>query len=281
MSLRRPAASRKKRTCRSWFNLSGPIVRRLIRRDEPAHVRGRGSKEAEPRPAEGDLGGRGEGESAVGMPAGGASLEDARDLVAFLAQVMNRIGIVPEQPEVGCAGAHRAEPSHCLVGIGLPGRVGILRDAPHALDAGIGDQPLDHIHVRPLPRQRHGDHADAVFLADREMPVIARHRTEEADRLLVAPRRAAARHALQKREDDAIMHEREARIIADEDLVDRRAERIGKQSSRLRKPLRAAAVIARILAFLGDVVAVAGQGEHSGARGRAARETACRASCRA
>ena len=199
------------------------------------------------------------------MPPGAASVENIRDRAAVLAQVMNRIGVVPEEPEVGCTRAHGAEPSHGLVGIGLPCRIGILRDAPHSLDGGIGDQAFHGIHVGPLPRQWNGEHPDAVFLANREMPVVARHRAQKGDRPFFAPWSVAARNALQKREDDAVVHEREARVIAHEDLVDRRSERIGKQGSCLGEPLRPPAVVACILAAFGKVVAVAGQGQHAGA----------------
>ena len=47
------------------------------------------------------------------------------------------------------------------------------------------------------------DHLDAVVLTDREVPIVARARTEEL-RLRLAPRSLAVRHSVQQRAHDGI-----------------------------------------------------------------------------
>ncbi len=190
----------------------------------PAHIGRRGREERQTAAGERDFRGRGEDEGPVGMAGFLAEIENVGDLMPALGQVMDRIGIVPEQAEIGRAGLHRRQPPRDLVRIDLAARVRIFRHAPHALDRGIGGERLDRVHVRPLPGHRHGDHADAEFLADREMAVIAGDRADEGGRRRLRPGRGRAGHAFQQRPDDAIMHHRETGIVADDDAVGRRAE---------------------------------------------------------
>ena len=111
------------------------------------------------------------------------------------------VGVVPEQPEIGCRGVHLHQPADVLPRVGGTRRVGEDGHAPHALDGRVaGDEFLDEVDVGAVLEHRHRDHLDAEALADREVTVVAGRRAEELDhwllRSMAAPsrrRRAAAR----------------------------------------------------------------------------------------
>ena len=93
------------------------------------------------------------------------------------------------------------------------------------------------------------------------MPVVAWHRAQERDALLGAPRSRAAHHALEQRPGDAVVHQGETRIVTDKDLRGRRLQHRREQRARFGQALQHA-VVARVVAGLRGVVAVARQGEH-------------------
>jgi hypothetical protein len=105
---------------------------------------------------------------------------------------------------------------------------------------------------------RDGQHADAVFLAQGEMAIVAGNRGNEGR---MRPRGNGVGNALQQRPDNAVVHHREAGIVGDDDLPGRRTEGGGKQRACFGQTLQVA-VVAGVLASLGDVVAIAGQGQH-------------------
>ena len=108
------------------------------------------------------------------------------------------------------------------------------------LIAGVlGDQPLDGVHVRPVVVQRHRDHLDAEVLADREVPVVAGHRAQERDAWLLRPRPRAADGALEQRVHDRVVHQRQAGVVAEDDLCRRDAEERREQRAQLRQALEA------------------------------------------
>src|SRR5271168_3263440 len=96
--------------------------------------------------------------------------------------MMHRISIVPKKTEVRRRCLHSRQPFDNRVGINTSRWVAIFRNAPHALDGGIlGDEPLHRFHVRTILAERHRYHADAVLLADPEMPVIAGYGAQECN----------------------------------------------------------------------------------------------------
>ena len=93
---------------------------------------------------------------------------------------MDRIGIVPENPEILCRRFQSGKPSHRLVGIGIPLRVGILGHTPDSLHCRILIYVFfNQIHIRPALRHGNIDHLNAELLRYGKMPVISRNRAKE------------------------------------------------------------------------------------------------------
>lgn len=221
-------------------------------RQQPLHVGGRAAEHGDAGAGQRDLGGRGEHIGAVRVAVLGAQLDDVGDGGCFAVQVVDRVGVVPEQAEVAGGRLHPGQALDHGVGVDRAGRVAVLRYAPHALDARVvGDQMLDLVHVRAIVVQCHRDQLDAEFLADGEVAVIAGHRAEEggSGRL---PRRAVGR-ALEQCEGDAVVHQRQARIVADDDVVGADAEHRCEQLARFGDALQVAVVAAVFLVRCGVV----------------------------
>ncbi len=156
-------------------------------------------------------------------------------------QMMETIGVVPEQPEVGRGRRHRGGPPHRLGRIDRTGRIAVQGHAPDTLDRGIvAHLRLDEIEIRTVVAHRHVDHADPERRADREVAIVARHRAQERD---LAPRRTA-RHAEQRREHERVVHQFEARIAHRRDLRRRDVEQRGAELARLRQAERQPVVAA-------------------------------------
>ena len=164
---------------------------------------------------------------------------------------MNRIGVVPEQPEI-VGSAHPRKPRDRLGRIGFAGGIAVFRDAPHALDDRVAGEPLDLVHVRAGPGQRYRDHLDPVLLADLEMAVVAGRGTQKARWLtLIAPRHGAVARPGQEGIDERVMHQRQARIVRNQHLFRRRAKHRRKQPASFDQSLRAAVIVAAIGAVFG------------------------------
>ena len=73
---------------------------------EPLDIARRRREETETGAGEGDLGCRSEHEGAVGVAGLLAQFQNVGDLDGLIGQVMHRVGIVPEHPEVRRAGTH-------------------------------------------------------------------------------------------------------------------------------------------------------------------------------
>ena len=126
---------------------------------------GRGAQEGDARSREGDLGSGCEGHHAVLGPRLTSDLEDVRELVALVIEVVHAVGVVPEDTEVRRGRRHRGEPPHDLLGVGDARGVRVLRHAPDALDRVVGGcQALDLIHVGALGGHGHGDVLDAQIV---------------------------------------------------------------------------------------------------------------------
>ena len=82
---------------------------------EPGEVGGRSREERETRPCHRHLRCRGEDERPLGAARRRASLQDVRDRDTVVGQVVDGVGIVPEEPEIRCARRHRGQPADRLV----------------------------------------------------------------------------------------------------------------------------------------------------------------------
>src|SRR5271155_3391923 len=78
-------------------------------REEPLHVGGRGGEEGETGASESDFGCGGEDEGAIGIAGRGAGFEDVGQRGRLRGEMVNGVGVVPEDAEVGRAGAHGGE----------------------------------------------------------------------------------------------------------------------------------------------------------------------------
>ncbi len=148
------------------------LVPRDVRRGRP--------EEAHPCPREGDLRGGGENVGTVRVPGRSSHPDDVVRGRRLVDEGVHGVGVVPEDPEVGCRGRHLDERAGDLLGVDRSRGVGVGRDGPDALDRGIGgDELTDHVHVGAVSSERHRDHLDAERLGDREVAVVARAGREE------------------------------------------------------------------------------------------------------
>src|SRR5258707_14707228 len=91
-----------------------PELIQLVRADRPlrcaseipAQIIWRGSKERETGAGKRHLGRRGEDQGSVRVAGSLAKVEDIRDFVPVFRQMVNGIGVVPEQSEVWSTGLH-------------------------------------------------------------------------------------------------------------------------------------------------------------------------------
>ncbi len=165
------------------------------------------------------------------------------DFASSCGEVVEGVRVVPEDPEVRRRGRHRGQPAGDLLGDHRPGRVGVGRHDPDALDRRVVlDQRLDGGDVRAVVEHRHGHHLDAVRRQHREVPVVAGHRADEGDLLLVLPRPRRVDPAVQQVLHEHVVHHRQARAAAGHQLVGVDPEQLGEQLAQLAQPAQAAVV---------------------------------------
>ena len=157
-------------------------------------------------------------------------------------KLVDAVGIVPHEQEVGSRGLHLRNALDGLVGVDDAVGVRVLRHVPHALDARVLDEVFDNVHVGAVFGHRDGDELKAEALGHLEVAVIARCGAEPFDALFLAPRLFAVQQAVSVGLGDRVVHELEARIAAGEDLRGLAAEDIGEQLTRALKPLEFAVV---------------------------------------
>ena len=175
-------------------------------------------------------------------------------------QRVHRVRVVPEQPEVGGRRAHLDQPANGFPGVGHTGGVGEHRHRPHALDRRVdGDEFFDQVDVRAVLAHRDRDHLDAQGLGDGEVPVVAGRRAEELDARLVIPGPSRIHAAVQHREDDEIVHQLEAGVVAGDQVRHRDAEQLAEYGPQFGQAVQPA-VVAGVGALLVAVV-VAGQAQ--------------------
>src|ERR1700751_4251263 len=114
------------------------------------------------------------------MPVTRAKLDDVGDFDAFVGQMVNGVGVVPLEPEIGGRVLNRAQTPDYFIGIDNARRIAVLRNAPHSLDGWVlGCELLDRVHIWTIFPERYRDHPDPVVFTDFEMPVIAWHGTQK------------------------------------------------------------------------------------------------------
>ena len=146
-----------------------------------------------------------------------------------------------------------------------------------------GDARFDGVHVGPVLGHRHRDHLDAERFADREMPVVARHRTQKPDRPLLRRSRCHALPAPQSPTRSAASTTKCIRLRLELPPAitrsRRRVEHLRAECARFRNAEQAA-VVARVGAVFQPVVAAQNAIECI-ATDRAGPPRVCRASGRA
>ena len=164
-----------------------------------------------------------------GWPGHRRERHDVGGLGVLGRQVVQRVGVVPEDLEVRSGGRHRREPLGHLLGGDLAGRVGVGRHQPHALDRRVvGHQRGDRVGVGSGVGHRHRHHLDAEPLQQGEVPVVAGGRAEEAHRLLGAPGALGVDAALEPQVGQHVLHQREARGALGRELLDLEPEQLGE-----------------------------------------------------
>jgi len=134
-------------------------------------------------------------------------LEDIEETISGIINIMNSVGIVPEEAEIGCSGFEPCEGLDHLVRVGDPCWIGILRDTEHPFDGGVGfNERGHHLHIRTFVGEADRDHLNAEMLEDGEMPVIPGNRTEKGDLFFVFPGPVATRYTIQHGLNEHIIH---------------------------------------------------------------------------
>ena len=181
----------------------------------------------------------------------------------FVVELVDRIRVVPEDPEVGRGGMHGGEGFHHGVGVGDALRVGELRHAPDALHGWIGAcQVVHRVHVRAVGVHMDRHHFDPQRAAHREVAVISGGRADELDAALTAPRFVASGDAEEHGADKGVVNDVEGRVAQYEDPACGKAEQLGEQPFRFRQAVQDPVVPAVHAAFAEAVAAVRNDGEH-------------------
>ena len=195
-------------------------------------------------------------EVTVGIARFSACLGDVEKLVLVgleRVQVMDAIGVVPEDAEIVSSAGHGRQATNDFLGIGDAPGVGVLGDAPDALHGLVlGDDSLDLIHIRAVFVHLHGNHLDAERLRDAEVTVVTRNRADPFDAGVLRPG-LAAEGAEVEASRNGVAHERQARVAADDHIFRYIIEHRCQQALRLGKTVEHT-VVATIGAVLGDAI---------------------------
>ena len=175
-------------------------------------------------------------------------------------EVVDAVGVVPEDAEILRGGLHAGEAAHGLVGKGQAAGIAVHGHADDALHRGITRETLDHIHVRAAIHKRHGDALDAEHGKHVEVPVVARHGAEELEMGNVLPRRIARERAVEDGAHEGVVDEVDAGIAADDHLLGRHAQQRAKEALGL-GDAGGVAVVARVHAVFAGKARV-GHAQH-------------------
>ena len=193
------------------------------------HVRLAAREARHARAGQRDLAGGGKLKHHVGVAVLLAQTQDIGEGHELALELMDAVGIVPHEQEVGSRRLQPGDALDGLVGVDDAVGIGILRHVPHTLDRRVLDELLDQIHIRAGLGHGNGDELEAEALRDLEVAVIARRGAEPLDMLLAAPRFFAVQQTVGVRLGDGVVHELQAGVTADEHLLRLAAEDLGKE----------------------------------------------------
>ena len=148
--------------------------------------------------------------------------EDVEQVVRLLVEIVNRVGVVPEDAEVRRGGSEGGETANDFIRVGDARGVRVLGNAPDTLDRRIVlDEAHDLVHVGALRRHANGHVRVAHGSADCEVTVIAGRRAQELERAASGLNRMglAAANAVDPTMDDDVMHDVQARRSTEDEIV--------------------------------------------------------------
>ena len=211
----------------------------------PRHIGATAGNHCQASPGKGELGCRAEQEGAIRITGRFAGVQNVAHAVRMLAKIMDRIGVVPENSEVGSPGGHPCQSVDSAVRIDRTGRVTIQGHAPDTFYRGVFcHQGFHGVHVGAVIR--HGDryHFNAQMLANGKMPIISGAGTDKFQRGLPAPGDGIVAHPMQHGAQKGVVHQIEAAVAANDDFFRCHAHVIGKQFFGFRQPIQAAVISA-------------------------------------
>ena len=202
----------------------------------------------------GDLAGGAESQRPLGVARLLALVEQRGNLDLLIGQMVNHIGVVPDDLEVGGSGLHPGQTADRLGRVAVAVGVGVDGHAPHTLDALVLlDQGLHHIHVGAVLGHGDVDHLEAEILGDAEMAVIAGHRAEELERVVVPPGTGRIHKTLTPAQVDEVVHQLQRRVAAHDHFFHVGIQQLGKEPPGLRHALQHA-VVAGVKTILANVI---------------------------
>ena len=176
---------------------------------------------------ESDLRGRGHLNDQILIAVFRQHIKNIQQLIAVLVQVMHAIGIVPHNAEVLCRRAKRRNTAHHCIGKSDAGGVGVLGHTEHTLHAGILYQFFNGVHIRSVGVHRHIHHLQPKILAHGKVAIIAGHRAQDLHFLFLAPGFTA--DAMGVALADKIKHQSQTLVRADDHILGRHLQQLGKQ----------------------------------------------------
>ena len=230
------------------------------KRAVPLEVLQRGREERDARAGEGDLRRGGHHPETVRVASLARVVEDGQNLREILGERVDRVRVVPHDAEVRGGGLQRGELASDLFRDGHARRIGEHRHRPHALNLWVLDELADSAHVRAVLKHRHGDELVAELLGDREVAVVARHRADPLNLVLLAPRALGVIRAPRVCKGDEVEHDVERGAIRRDEVLRRDAQQLAPQLANLADAVEVA-VVAQVVARSVGVVALARQGQ--------------------
>ena len=188
-----------------------------------------GGHDAHAGAGEGDLGRAGKLPHHIAVSLLGAQAENVGEGAVVTGELMDAVGVVPHEHEVGGGGAHGGDAAQGIVAIHDAVGVGVLGHAPHTLDLGVTNQVLHHVHIRAGGGHGNGNHLHAEILADFEMAVIAGSGAQPFYLVQLAPGLGRVEIAVGIGPGDGVIHELQAGAAAYEHLLGLAVQDLGKQ----------------------------------------------------
>ena len=145
--------------------------------------------------------------------------QDVREGRVVPLELMDAVCVVPHNEEIRRGGGQGRHAADGLLGVDDPLGVGVLGDAPNALDRWVLNRRLHGVHIRAAVGHGDGDKLEAEGLRDLEVPVIAGGGAEPFDGFLFAPGPGAVEQAVGVGLGDGVVHKLKAGAAPHEDLL--------------------------------------------------------------